>query len=113
MTADKPDLTKATLALNKDPESWTRVIADAVASGSTAQVRNVIAMAIHDIGTLARERDRHLALIAALTEVLEDAPNPAKYVWDHCYSAQFFADYDAWRSRKIAALKLAKESGNG
>lgn len=39
--------------LNKDAESWARVDAKAVTSGSQAQAENVLKMALQDIARLA------------------------------------------------------------
>lgn len=39
---------------NRTPEEWAKVNPDAVVAGSTAQARNVLEMALHDIGTLSR-----------------------------------------------------------
>lgn len=44
-----------TPGLNKAPESWARVSVDAVCAGSPAQVRNILAMALDDIKTLAMQ----------------------------------------------------------
>lgn len=56
--------------MNKDAESWARVSIDAVCSGSPAQMRNVLAMALQDIAELARtvlgERDARDKAMAAL-----------------------------------------------
>lgn len=41
--------------LNKDAESWARVDAKAVTSGSQAQAENVLKMALQDIARLAAE----------------------------------------------------------
>lgn len=42
------------LTLNKDPERWAYVSVDAVCTGSPAQMRNVLTMALQDIAGLAR-----------------------------------------------------------
>ncbi|WP_375414517.1 hypothetical protein [uncultured Bradyrhizobium sp.] len=39
--------------MNKDTESWARVDAKSVASGSQAQAENVLKMALQDIASLA------------------------------------------------------------
>lgn len=44
--------------MNKDPESWARVSAKDVASGSQAQAYNVLQMALADIAELAAECER-------------------------------------------------------
>lgn len=53
-------------ALTHTPEQWSHVSPDAVAAGSTAQCRNVLAMALADIAALAAERDalRAAAMVA-------------------------------------------------
>lgn len=55
--------------LNKDPESWARVDAAAVTSGSRAQAENVLKMALKDIAMLAKE------LEAARAESARNARN--------------------------------------
>jgi hypothetical protein len=40
------------MSLNKDPESWAKVDARAVTSGSSAQSENVLRMALQDIARL-------------------------------------------------------------
>lgn len=56
--------------LNKDVSSWAAVSAASVASGSRAQVENVLTMALEDIQRLGRagdsERDARNKLDAAL-----------------------------------------------
>ena len=52
--------------MNKDPESWSRVSVDAVCVGSPAQVRNVLAMALDDIQTLAMQVDYWRQLYASV-----------------------------------------------
>jgi endonuclease/exonuclease/phosphatase family metal-dependent hydrolase len=44
--------------MNKDAESWARVMPRAVVDGSVEQARNVLAMALADIRTQAAEIDR-------------------------------------------------------
>lgn len=44
--------------LNKDPENWARVHPQIVLDGSQAQARNVLAMALQDIATLAAAVER-------------------------------------------------------
>lgn len=41
--------------LDKDPESWARVMPDVVLAGSRAQQINVLKMALNDIAKLAAE----------------------------------------------------------
>jgi hypothetical protein len=43
---------------NHTPANWAMVSPDAVASGSWAQARNVLEMALQDIARMARENER-------------------------------------------------------
>ena len=52
--------------MNKDHESWARVSVDAVCSGSPAQVRNVLAMALADIAEMQHR-------MAELDQVIAEA----------------------------------------
>lgn len=45
------------MKLNKDPESWARVKPELVMTGSDAQIRNVLTMALQDIQRLAQDRN--------------------------------------------------------
>lgn len=56
--------------MNKDPESWARVRPDAFLTGSIAQARNVIEMAVQDIAHLAAQRNE---LVKALEGVIRVA----------------------------------------
>lgn len=58
--------------LNKDPESWARVKADAFLDGSIVQARNVIEMAVQDIARLAAENVRLQQRIWSLENELKD-----------------------------------------
>lgn len=49
---------RLTMHINKDVESWAKVVPSAVLAGSKAQGENVIAMALADIQTLGREIGR-------------------------------------------------------
>lgn len=44
--------------LNKDPESWARVSPEAVAAASTANIQNVVRMAVQDIQQMSAEITR-------------------------------------------------------
>lgn len=44
--------------MNRTPEEWALVKADAVVAGSSAQARNVLQMALDDIAGLSADRDR-------------------------------------------------------
>jgi hypothetical protein len=44
--------------MNRTPEEWAKVSPDAVASGSWAQSRNVLQMALQDIARMATEIKR-------------------------------------------------------
>lgn len=52
--------------LNKDPESWARVSPEAVAAASTANIQNVVRMAIQDIQRMSAEIQRLRAFIWTL-----------------------------------------------
>jgi hypothetical protein len=58
--------------LNKDPESWARVKPDAFLDGNIVQARNVIEMAVQDIGRLAAENVRLQQRIWSLENELKD-----------------------------------------
>ena len=44
--------------MNRLPEEWAKVDADAVVAGSAAQARNILKMALQDIARLSADRDR-------------------------------------------------------
>ena len=56
--------------LNKDPESWARVIPSAVLTGSRAQAENVLTMALFDIQKLGAEVNRLRDVLAAADHTL-------------------------------------------
>jgi hypothetical protein len=96
--------------MNKDPESWARVSVDAVCAGSSAQVRNVLAMALDDIRTLSMQMNswRELALVRGRTleQIAADlwrADNPDASVFDCDANTKEF--YRARARRLEAGLK--------
>lgn len=44
--------------MNKDPESWAKVVPEMVCAGSNAQAVNVLRMALEDIAWFAAENRR-------------------------------------------------------
>lgn len=75
--------------LNKPPESWAHVHPQIVLDGSQAQARNVLAMALQDIATLAAAVERlsqdNLSQLDVVVERMKAVPD--LQVWAFACSA--------------------------
>lgn len=73
---------------DKDPESWARVSPDVVMTGSDAQVRNVMTMAIKDIARLSAQLQRANRLIGWMMPHIGSMCPPQNGLADlneHCF----------------------------